>query len=164
VELIVSDKHRGIIQAAQRHFQGVPWQRCRVHFLRELMRKVSWRDAKELMAQVKAAFRPEQREQCLHLAEEVAAHWERRAPKVAAMLREGFEECLAVVGLPAAHRRRLNTTNMLERLMRELKRRTRTVGVFPNRTSLARLAGAVLLETHENWQLERSVYLSMENL
>jgi transposase-like protein len=164
VELIVSDKHGGIVQAAKRHFQGVPWQRCRVHFLRDLMRKVSWRDVKELMAQVKAAFRPEERVECLRLAEEVALRWERRAPKVAALLREGFEECLAVVGLPSAHRRRLNTTNLLERLMRELKRRTRTVGVFPNRASLGRLAGAVLLATHENWQLERNVYLSMENL
>jgi putative transposase len=163
VELIVSDRHQGIVQAARRHFQGVAWQRCRVHFLRELMRKVSWRDAHALIAQVKACFRPEERLECLRLAEEVARNWERRAPKVAAMLREGFEECLAVLNLPQAHRRRLNTTNMLERLMRELKRRTRTVGVFPNRAALNRLAGALLLEMHETWQMEPCVYVSMEN-
>jgi len=164
VKLIVSDAHKGIKAAVNRHFQGVMWQRCRVHFMRELQRKTTWKNAKELMQDIRAVFRPEDRKECLDRAEEMAAKWEQRAPGVAKMLRADFEACLTVSALPAEHRRRLNTTNMLERVMRELKQRTRVIGIFPNAASCQRLIGARLMELNEGWQQEKTRYLSMELL
>ena len=79
------------------------------------------------------------------------------------MLRQGLEDCLTVWDFPESHRHRLGSTNMLERLMKTLKQRTRVVGVFPNRASCERLIGALLLERHEKWQLETRPYFSMEN-
>ena len=161
--LVVSDAHKGIQKAMARHFQGVAWQRCRVHFKRELMKKVSWRDAKELMADTAAVFCPEDVRECMLRGEEMAVKWEGRgAAKVARMIREGLEDCLTVCGLPSEHRRRLNSTNMIERVMKEIKRRTRTVGVFPNEASCDRLVGALLVEMDEEWRVEEGCYLNME--
>jgi putative transposase len=161
VTLVVSDAHAGIRAALRRHVQGAAWQRCRVHFKRELGRKVSYKVIKELMKDVAAAFTPTERTECLRRAEEVAAKWQGRYPAVAAMFRDGFEDCLAVLNLPANHRRQLASTNLLENLMRRLKKRTAVVCVFPNRASCERLIGAQLLEVHEDWQAEARAYLSM---
>ena len=164
LRLIVSDAHGGIIAAMARHFQGVPWQRCRVHFKRELARKVSYKVFKELMGDIKAVFAPEERVECLRRGEEMACKWESRYPAVAKMLRAGLEGCLTVCDFPEHHQRRLRSTNMLENLMRRLKKRTRVVGVFPNRSSCDRLTGALLLEVHEQWAVEERVYYNMENV
>jgi transposase-like protein len=163
VKLVVSDAHAGIRAALRRHFQGAAWQRCRVHFKRELGRKVSYKVVKELMRDAAAAFAPGERAECLRRAAELAAKWQGRYPAVAAMFRDGggFEDCLAVLGLPGNHRRHLASTNLLENLMRRLKKRTAVVCVFPNRASCDRLVGAQLLEVHEGWQAEPRAYLSM---
>jgi len=164
IQLIVSDAHQGIISAMKRHFQGVAWQRCRVHFKREMAKKVSWKVVKELMADLKAVFAPGERSECLLRSEEMATKWDKRYPKVSKMFREGLEDCLTVLDFPEHHRRRLTSTNMLERLMEEIKRRSRVVGVFPNRASCDRLVGAVLIETDEKWQVEKRPYFNMEHL
>ena len=164
LKLVVSDAHQGIKKALARHFQGVWWQRCRVHFKRELMKKVNWKQIKQLMSDINAVFAPEEKAECLRRAEEMATRWEGIRPRVSAMLREDFESCLTVCVLPSEHRRKLNSTNMIERVMRELKRRTRVVGIFPNVASLERLTGAQLLELDEQWRLEEKRYLSMELL
>ena len=102
----------------------------------------------------------------LRRAEEMAAKWQASHPAVASMLRDGLEDCLAdclaVLSFPAEHRRRLTSTNLLENLMRRLKKRTRVVGVFPNRASCDRLIGALLLEVHEGWQVEEHRFYNME--
>jgi len=164
LQLVVSDAHGGIRKALARHFQGVPWQRCRVHFRRELMKKVSWRQVKDLLLDFKAVLAPEERLECLRRAEEMACRWDGSHPKVSAMLRSGFESCLTVCGLPHEHLRRLNSTNMVEREMLELKRRTRVVGIFPNVASLDRLIGSQLLELDEKWRVEDKRYLPMDLL
>ncbi len=162
--LIVSDAHGGIVAALGKHFQGVRWQRCRVHFKREMARKVSNREYREVLSDLAAVFAGEGKQQCLARGEEMALKWEPRRPPVAAMLREGLEDCLTAWDFPESHRRRLGSTNMLERLMKTLKQRTRVVGVFPNRASCERLIGAMLLERHEKWQIESRPYFSMENV
>jgi len=164
LRLVVSDAHGGIRKALSRHFQGVRWQRCRVHFRRELMKKVGWKQVKELLLEFKSVLAPEDRLECLRRAEEMAIRWEDRQPKVSSMLRDDFESCLTVCGLPHEHSRRLNSTNMLERVMRELKRRTRVVGIFPNVASLDRLIGSQLLELDEKWRVAEKRYLPMELL
>lgn len=164
VRLIVSDAHQGIIAAMKRHFQGVAWQRCRVHFKREIAKKVSWKVLKELMADLRAVFSPGERAECLRRSEEMAVKWDKHYPKVSRMMRESLEDCLTVLDFPEHHRRRLTSTNMVERLMEEIKRRSRVVGVFPNRASCDRLVGAVLIETDEKWQVEKRPYFNMEHL
>jgi putative transposase len=117
----MGDAHRGIVAAARRHFQGVAWQRCRVHFKRELGRKVSYKVMKELMGDLVIVFEPEERVDCLRRGEELAAKWEARYPTVAKMLRDGLEDCLTVLGFLEHHRQRLRSTNMMENLMKRLK-------------------------------------------
>jgi transposase-like protein len=159
--LIVSDAHGGIRSAMARHFQGVPWQRCKVHFFREMMKRVSYKALPEMVKDLRGVFAGEDRAECLRRGEEMAAAWEGRSPAVAAMLREGLEDCLTVWDLPETHRRRLNSTNLMESLMKRIKARTKVAGVFPNRAACDRLAGAVLLEVDEDWSLERAAYVGM---
>ncbi len=101
---------------------------------------------------------------CLIEAECVAQRWEKNYPRAAQQIREQFEQTLAVHELPPEHRRRVYTTNTMERLMQEVKRRTRVVGIFPNEASCDRLVGAHLLERDETWHCERMRYLVMEHL
>lgn len=164
LRLVTSDAHTGIVAAMRRHFQGVAWQRCRVHFKREMGRKVSYKVMKALMADLVIVFEPEDRGECLRRGEEMAVRWEGRYPAVGRMLREGLEDCLAALDFPEHHRRRLQSTNMLENLMKRLKKRSRVVGVFPSRSSCDRLLGAQLLEVHERWAVEERMYFTMENV
>jgi putative transposase len=164
LRLVTSDAHKGIVAAMQRHFQGVAWQRCRVHFKRELLRKVSWKVYREVAQDLVVVFEPSERTECLRRGEEMAAKWEGRYPAVAKMLREGLEDCLAVLDFPEHHRRRLQSTNMLENLMKRLKKRSRVVGVFPSRSSCDRLLGAQLIEVHEAWSVEDKPYFNMQNV
>jgi putative transposase len=164
LRLLTSDAHKGILAAARRHFQGVAWQRCRVHFKRELGKKVSYKVVKELMGDLVVVFEPEDRVESLHRGEEMACKWESRYPTVAKMLREGLEDCLAVQDFPEHHRKRLQSTNMLENLMKRLKKRSRVVGVFPSRSSCDRLLGAQLIEVNEKWSVEERTYFNMKNV
>ena len=163
VTLVVSDAHRGIRAAVARHLQGAAWQRCRVHFKRELGNKVPWKMRAGLMKDLAAVFAPWGRAECLRRGEEVAAKWEAaKCARAAAALREGLEDCLAVLSFPEHHRRRLASTNLLENIMKRLRKRTRVVGIFPNRPSCERLVGSQLLELHEDWQAEQKGYFNME--
>lgn len=155
VKLLVSDAHSGIKAAATRHLQGVSWQRCQVHFKRELLKKVSYKRSGELMKDVKSVFKGEDAAECVRRGEELATKWEKQSPPVAKMMREGLGDCLTVLSFPADHRLRLTSTNMLESLMKRLKKRTAVVGVFPNKASCDRLIGAQLLEVHEQWLSEQ---------
>jgi putative transposase len=162
VKLIVSDAHRGIRSAMQRHFQSASWQRCRVHYKREMGRKVSYKKLKELNQDLAAVFAPGEKIECLRRGEEMASKWERSSPAAAKMLRESLEDCLTVLSLPEHHRKRLTSTNLLENMMKQLKKRTRVVGVFPNRAACDRLIGSQLLELHERWLTEEKAYFNME--
>lgn len=156
VQMIVSDAHSGIRAAIERRFQGVAWQRCQVHFIRELLKKVSWKQFGAVAKDLKAIFLGD-RDQSRRAAQAVAEKWQARYPQLSRHLLQGIEDCLAVESLPWSHRGRLASTNLLERVMRELKRRTRVIGIFPSRQSCHRLCGALLWEIHENWQLETSL-------
>jgi putative transposase len=161
VELVVSDAHRGIRSAISRHLQGAAWQRCRVHFKREMGRRVSYKRLRELNQDLAAVFAPQDKSQCLLRAREMASKWEKIAPAVAGMLSD-IEDCLTVLSFPEHHRRRLTSTNLLENIMKRLKKRTRVVGVFPNRAACERLIGSQLLELHEAWQTEPRYYFNMD--
>ena len=162
IKLVVSDAHSGIRAAIKRHLQGVSWQRCRVHYKREMGRKVSYKKLKELNRELAIVFAAEGRVECLLRGEEMALRWEKTNPQAAAMLRESLEDCLAAESFPEPHRKRLRSTNLLENMMKRLKKRTRVVGVFPSRLSCDQLVGSQLLELHEQWLTETKAYFNME--
>jgi putative transposase len=164
VELVVSDDHKGLKAAITRHFQGASWQRCQVHYVRNLLGMVSFAKRKELGADLRAIFAATSREQALGIASSVANKWLKKGnEKVAEHLEEHLEECLSCLAFPESHRRRIRTTNGLERLNKEIKRRTRVVRIFPNGRSCLRLVTALAVEQSEEWLTSRR-YLDMEEL
>jgi transposase-like protein len=164
VELVCSDDHKGLKAAIIRHFQGASWQRCQVHYVRNLLGMVSFAKRKELGADLRAIFAATSREQALGIASSVANKWcEKGNEKVAEHLEEHVEECLTCLAFPESHRRRIRTINGLERLNQEIKRRTRVVRIFPNRYSCLRLVSALAVEHSEEWLTGRR-YLDMEEL
>ena len=162
VQVLTSDGHEGIQAALRRHFPQTGWQRCRVHFMRNALTKVGAKERAEAGRDLKSIFSSPDKALCLRVAEEVAMKWERRKPKLAQQIRAQAEECLTVHELPSAARRKLHSTNMLERVMREIKRRTDVVGIFPNRESCDRLVGAMLIERHETWLCEGKRYIGLD--
>jgi transposase-like protein len=162
VRYIVSDDHAGLGAARQARFPGVPWQRCQFHLMQNAMHyvpKVSMRAevARDLRAVLDAGDRTEAQRQL----GSVIMKYADTAPKLAAWLEANVPEALTVLELPAAHRRKLRTTNMLERINKEIKRRTRVATLFPNEQSALRLVTAVLVEISEEWETNKT-YLNME--
>lgn len=164
VQWLVSDGHAGIRAAVRTQFAGVSWQRCWTHFMRNVLGRVGHKHKDALAKELRAARKFDDVKICMAEAERVCERWEGDYPKAAKQIREQFEETLAVHELPSQHRKRVYTTNMMERLMKEIKRRTHVVGIFPNASSCDRLAGAQLIEMHESWQCARMRYLVMDDL
>lgn len=163
VELVVSDDHEGLKGAVERHFQGACWQRCQVHYARNLLGMVGVKKRKELAADLRGIFAPDRRS-ALALASCTADKWRGKGyEKVSEHIEEHIEECLACLAFPESHRRRIRTTNGLERFNQELKRRTRVVRIFPNREACLRLVTALAVEQSEEWVTGRR-YLDMEEL
>jgi transposase-like protein len=163
VELVISDDHEGIKSAVDRHFQGASWQRCQVHFSRNLTGMVARDRRKELAAELRAIFAAPDRQTALGLAREAADRWRESHPKVAERLEEDIEECLSCLDFPQSHQRRVRNTNGLERFNEEVRRRTRVVRIFPNRESCLRLVSALAVETSEEWTTGKR-YLDMAEL
>jgi putative transposase len=164
VELVVSDDHEGLKAATARHFQGAAYQRCQVHYMRNLLGMVGASKRKELGADLRAIFAAPAREQALRIASSVAQKWRGKGhEKVSEHIEEHIEECLTCLAFPESHRKRIRTTNGLERLNQEIKRRTRVVRIFPNRESCLRLVTALVVEVSEEWVTGRR-YLDMEEL
>jgi putative transposase len=163
VELVISDDHEGLKAAAFRHFQGASWQRCQVHYARNLLGMVGHARRKELAEGLRGVFAAPSREVALGLASELAAQWRQSHPGVAERLEEHIEECLTCLAFPESHRRRIRTTNGLERLNQEIKRRTRVVRIFPNPEACLRLVTALCVERSEEWLTGRR-YLDMREL
>ncbi len=164
VELVVSDDHEGLKAAIFRHFQGASHQRCQVHYQRNLLGMVGAAKRKELASDLKAVFAAPEREMALGLSSSVAQKWRGKShPKVAEHIEEHIEECLTCLAFPEAHHRRIRTTNGLERLNQEIKRRTRVVRIFPNREACLRLVTALAVEQSEEWVTGRR-YLDMGEL
>jgi putative transposase len=151
VELVTSDDHRGLKTAIARHFQGASWPRCQVHFARNLLGLVGAKHRARLGAELRGIFAATAEAQARAAARACAQSWKASHPQVAAKLEEEVADCLACYAFPAAHRPRLRTTNGVERLNQELKRRTRVVRIFPNRAALLRLVTALALAQSEEW-------------
>jgi putative transposase len=161
VQLVISDDHEGLKAAIARHFQGASHQRCQVHYARNLLGMVGYARRKELASDLRAIFAATDRKQALTIASSVAERWRQKGnEKVAEHIEEHIEECLSCLAFPESHRRRIRTTNGLERLNQEIKRRTRVVRIFPNEKSCLRLVTALAVEQSEEWSTGRR-YLDM---
>ncbi len=161
VRLVTSDSHTGLRAAIDRHFQGASWQRCQVHFARDLVKMVGAGRRGELAADLRGIFAATAREQAMTIAEAVAARWEPTHPAVTRLLEEEIERSLACLAFPPAHRPRIRTTNGLERLSEEIKRRTRVVRIFPNPAACLRLVTALCVEQSDEWISGGRRYLDM---
>lgn len=163
VQLVVSDAHQGLKGAIAAVLQGSSWQRCRVHFVRNALALVPKSAAQMVATTIRTAFaQPDvaaTREQWRRVAESFRS----RFPRLANLLDEAEEDVLAYLAFPSEHWRQIWSNNPLERLNKEVKRRTDVVGIFPNEAAVIRLVGAVLAEQHDEWQISRR-YFSAESL
>jgi putative transposase len=163
VLLIVSDDHAGLGAARVAVFPAVPWQRCQFHLQQNAQAYVPRLEQRAAVAQdIRSIFDCPDRPNAQTRLQEVVASYAQSAPKLAAWMEENLPQGLTVFAFPAPHRRRLRTSNPLERVNLELKRRTRVAGLFPNEASLLRLVSALLAETSEEWETGK-IYLNMEN-
>jgi len=156
VQLVISDGHTGIQKAAETAFLGASWQMCQVHCTRAVLRNIPKKYQKEVSFELKEAYGDEQSLQAI--ADDLNARGYRKAANTIERFLPGL---LSHMAFPREHGKRIRTTNMLERVNRELKRRTKVAGVFPNDESLLRLIGAILMDINEEWVTGRK-YLTME--
>jgi len=164
VKLVVSDAHAGLTKAIRRQLQGCVWQRCRVHFARNLLQCVPKAHQGMVTAALRSVFAQENATEILSRWDDLAASLAERFPKAAELMNQAREDVLAFRHFPAPHWRKIWSTNLLERVNEEIKRRTRVVGIFPNDAAITRLVGAVLLEQDEHWQLEGRHMFSAESM
>jgi putative transposase len=162
VRLVISDDHEGIKAAVSGELPGAEWQRCTVHFERNVLAHVPASSMAEVAQDIKAIFKVRRVKTARALAEEFVELYGKRFPKAVSVFEAGIEDTLTYLSYSGSHHAKLRTTNMLERLFKEVKRRTRVVGVFPNETSASTLATAVVLRSSEEWVLRR--YLTMDAL
>jgi transposase-like protein len=162
VKLVVADAHAGLKEALKARLVGVPWQRCQFHLIENAMAYVPKPGMRKgVVASIRAVFDAPDRPEAERQLDIAVKKYRATAPKLAEWLEANIPEGLAVFALPPSHRRRLRTINMLERLNKELKRRTRVAGLFPNEASALRLVSAVAMEISEDWETGRK-YLTME--
>ena len=160
VQLVVSDAHTGLKAAVASILLGASWQRCRIHFGRNLLAAVPKGHADMVAAAVRTIFAQPDAAGVRSQLGVIAGMLGRQFRKVEAMLRDAADELTAFADFPVEHWKKIWSTNGLERVNKEIKRRTDVVGVFPNPPSLLRLAGAVLTEIHDEWQVSDRRYLS----
>jgi putative transposase len=160
VRLITSDHHEGLKAAIAKCFVGAGWQRCRVHFMRNVLAKVPKADAEMVAAAIRTIFAQPSAEAVHAQFDRIVATLEPQFPVVAVMLVDARDDLLQFTGFPIEHWRKIWSTNPLERLHREIKRRTDVVGVFPNDAAVDRLVTAVIVEQHDEWAVAGRRYLS----
>lgn len=162
VKLIISDAHKGLVTAIKKEFTNVSWQRCQVHFLRNIFASIPKKDSQLFREQVKAVFRMTNLEEARKLKQEILEEFEIQAryAKACQVLDEGFEDGFQYVAIGTAHSR-LRSTNLLERLNQEVRRREKVVRIFPNVDSANRLIGSVLMHIHEEWITSSRAYMRL---
>jgi len=161
VRLVTSDDHKGLVQAVRKHFQGASWQRCQTHFSRNMLDHAPKALQPEIKEDLGRLYESVDLESARKVRDQIITKYEARAPKATSLLDEAFDDITAVLALPFRYRKRLRTTNGVERLNEEIRRRERVIRIFPNEASVIRLMGALLMEQDEKWQTGRK-YFDME--
>lgn len=160
VDVVTSDQHSGLVKAVREQFEGVTWQRCQTHFMRNVLDATPKALRDEMKAHVRAIYEAADEKSARSLLEQTMGAFEERASKALDVLEEGFDDATAVLALPVSCRIRTRTTNVVERLNAELRRRERVIRIFPNRQSVIRLFGALLMEMDEKWSVGKK-YIEM---
>jgi transposase-like protein len=163
VKLVVSDAHEGI-KAAVSKVLNATWQRCRVHFMRNVLAHAGKSGRRVVSAFIGTAFAQDDASTASTQWRQVADQLRPRLPKLAALMDEAETDVLAYMSFPPAHRAKLHSTNPIERLNGEIKRRTEVVGIFPNEDAITRLVGAILLEQNDEWAVQRARYMTLETI
>jgi transposase-like protein len=163
VKLVISDAHEGIKAAVAKVFRAT-WQRCRVHFLRNVLAHAGRSGRRVVSAFIATAFAQDDAASARAQWRQVADQLRPKLPKLAAMLDASEEDVLAYMTFPKEHRAKIHSTNPIERLNGEIKRRTDVVGIFPNEASITRLIGAILLEANDEWAVQRARYMTLESI
>jgi putative transposase len=163
VKLVISDAHEGIKAAVTKMFQAT-WQRCRVHFMRNALAHAGKSGRRVVAAFIATAFAQDDAASAKAQWRQVADQVRSKLPKLAALLDEAEEDVLAFMTFPKEHRVKIHSTNPIERVNGEIKRRTEIVGIFPNEASITRLIGAILIEQNDEWAVQRARYMTLETI
>jgi len=163
VKLVISDAHEGIKAAVSKIFQAT-WQRCRVHFMRNVLAHAGKSGRRVVAAFIATAFAQDTAAAAKTQWRQVADQVRPKLPKLATLLDEAEEDVLAYMTFPKEHRVKIHSTNPIERLNGEIKRRTEIVGIFPNEAAIIRLIGAILLEQNDEWAVQRARYMTLESI
>jgi len=163
VKLVISDAHEGIKGAVAKVLNAT-WQRCRVHFMRNVLAHAGRQGRRVVSAFIATAFAQDDAEGARAQWRRIADQLRPKLPKLAAFLDEAETDVLAYMTFPAQHRAKLHSTNPLERVNGEIKRRTEVVGIFPNEDAIVRLVGAILLEQNDEWAVQRGRYMTLETI
>lgn len=158
VHLVTTDNHRGLVNAIKRYFQGATWQRCQIHFSRNMLDLTPKALQPELKEHLRKLYDAVDLESATKVRNELMDQYETRAPRAMKLLDEAFADITAVLSLPFKYRKRLRTSNGIERLNQEIRRRERVIRIFPNEASVIRLIGALLMEQNEKWQTGRKYF------
>ena len=161
--LCISDAHLGIQNALKKEWIGSSWQRCKVHFMRNIMARVPHRDKSHFAERLKQIWLQPDKRSALSVAERMIHDYGIRFPEAIKCLEDGLEDSLQFYEFPQIDKRRISSTNVVERIIREIRRRSRVIGVFPNKESYVRLITCYLIEYPEDWVNERS-YIKRENI
>lgn len=159
--LVISDANGGLVAAIQKNFPGASWQRCKVHFMRNILAKIPHRSKENFAAELKQIWLAPDAKAARKRADSLAEEYEKRFPEAIQILEDGLEDSLQFYSFPALDSRKIASSNMLERLNKEIRRRTRVVGIFPNPDSYVRLVATYLMEYAEDWSDARA-YFSAE--
>lgn len=162
VQLVVSDAHGGLKNAVRKVLKA-EWQRCKVHFYRNVLGQVPKRSQAEVSEAIKAVFVQRDEKSARQKAAEVVQQFQRRYAKAMEIFEAGIDDVLSYLHYPAGHRTRISSTNPIERLNLEIRRRTRVVGIFPHRGACLRLIGMLLVEIHEDWLTDDKAYLTFDD-
>ena len=164
MKLVVSDAHEGLKAARKAVMPNVPWQRCQFHLMQNAMQYIPKIEMRKQVAQdLRNVFNAKDVDDANEELKRFIEHYEKTAPNLAAWAEQNIQEGLTVFQIPKDHRKRMRTTNMLERQNKEIKRRTRVATLFPNEASLLRLVTAVLVELSDEWETSNMRYLVFEN-
>jgi putative transposase len=161
--LVVSDANKGLIAAIRESFPGASWQRCKVHFMRNILAHVPQKEKDSFAAQLKEIWLAPSAELARQRAKQLSERYEKRFPKAIEILEEGLEDSLAFYAFPELDARKISSTNMLERLNKEIRRRTSVIGIFPNPDSYLRLVTTYLIEYAEDWAVSKA-YLNPKSI